>query len=478
MEIAIKQSELAKLISGHLSDMILIFDDDYEIIEINVHQVILYVSLPYFKTLIDTQLGSNGSSKKVTVKVRNSQVAKDIIQIIYQGTNGFQDKFNSLVYLLDFYIVCDFFGLEVNQNLVDKILGLKIDHEVFDLYLDVVEMIGFTNQSVKVIIDNIPIGYDRKKLPESVLTLAKNMFYDTVVIKYNGIYKLDKETDMCDLVMSIGVDCVCKIDECRIFISHRYQIWIVNIETCEITSVINVNRNIYEMYYSRIHNRLFFSTSNQIISLDVETKKTNVIASDSLSMKISPDGSQLVCYRMGCHPIILVDTDKLSVKKITCLNNYLYRLYYINNSSVAICRLNTIGIYDNKTFELVKTINYKHKIDFANISISCDKYFLTFFDKDIFDIDIYVMNKGENIDIYDMNKGECIVTKKFLSSKNRLFICPDMLSAVLCDERNLSICDFPSLENEIDKSIQIDTYCNILSVLFFQNGLYEKWLNE
>jgi len=90
-----------------------------------------------------------------------------------QKTNP--SKLPENVHLLELIKCRCFFGLDIDQSLLDNI---KVNKEDFDLLLDVIDLIGYNENNIKIITDNLPKEYDLSELPtellNKILTLAES----------------------------------------------------------------------------------------------------------------------------------------------------------------------------------------------------------------------------------------------------------------------------------------------------------------
>lgn len=160
---------------GELSDCQLILDDGNEKISLNIHKCILYLASPYFKGMFGNF--SEQKSNCITIIVHNSLVSSDIIKSFYGITTP---KQNDWKYKLDKHICKNFFGLKTRL-----INNIKVPKTNFDEFLDTIELIGYNEKTLKMIIDNVPKNYNFDQLP---LDLLQNMVgisdkYDIFLVK-------------------------------------------------------------------------------------------------------------------------------------------------------------------------------------------------------------------------------------------------------------------------------------------------------
>jgi WD40 repeat protein len=88
-------------------------------------------------------------------------------------------NFNKERHLLETIKCYDFFGLEFDESLLENIQVLEED---FELFLDVIDIIGYNEITIKLINKNLPKDYDLTKFPKELLN---EMYNET--ISYNII---------------------------------------------------------------------------------------------------------------------------------------------------------------------------------------------------------------------------------------------------------------------------------------------------
>ncbi|BCS83662.1 BTB/POZ domain-containing protein [Cotonvirus japonicus] len=160
---------------GELSDCQLILDDGKEKISLNIHKCILYMASPYFKGMFGNF--SEQKSNCITIIVHNSLVSSNIIKSFYGITTP---KQNNWKYELDKHICKNFFGLKTQL-----INNIKVPKTNFNEFLDTIELIGYNEKTLKMIINNVPKDYNFDQLPLDLLQnlIGINDKYDILIIK-------------------------------------------------------------------------------------------------------------------------------------------------------------------------------------------------------------------------------------------------------------------------------------------------------
>ncbi|AAV50364.1 putative BTB/POZ domain-containing protein [Acanthamoeba castellanii mimivirus] len=160
---------------GELSDCQLVLDDGKEKISLNIHKCILYTASPYFKGMFGNF--SEQKSNKVTITVHNSLVSSNIIKSFYGITTP---KQNNWKYKLDKHICKNFFGLKTRLT-----NNIKVPKTNFNEFLDTIELIGYNEKTLKMIINNVPKDYNFDQLPLDLLQSMVGIYdkYDILIIK-------------------------------------------------------------------------------------------------------------------------------------------------------------------------------------------------------------------------------------------------------------------------------------------------------
>lgn len=150
------------LIDDKFFDVIIELIDDEDVLSINAHKIILCVSCEYFEKLFTLFREKNQS--KITIKVPNRYVIRDII-IGFYGRNP-QPCINDWKYQLDLVVCRDFLGLKISSYMIKNII---VPLEGFESLIKVVDLIGFFDETIDIIIRNMPKDYDKSILSDELL---------------------------------------------------------------------------------------------------------------------------------------------------------------------------------------------------------------------------------------------------------------------------------------------------------------------
>lgn len=166
-----------------LSDVKIIFVDDKNQLSLNLHRVILFARCQFFEKMF---LNFKETTQfDVIVNVIDAEVAIDIIKFIY----GFElNQPDNWQYKLKYYICCDYFGLKYQLP-----TNIKIPSDCFDDLLNLVDIIGYNNDTIQILANNLPIDYNISNLPVELLREINNIYSNDMIIsgyKY-GIMNID-----------------------------------------------------------------------------------------------------------------------------------------------------------------------------------------------------------------------------------------------------------------------------------------------
>lgn len=163
--------------SSNVHHITLILKDKINVITINVNKNIL-CNFIYFNKLLTNFL--EAELDEITIDVPNCYVTYDIIinaHRIKLNMGIFSEWKNSAAlfngaqithtkYILESIKCYDFFGLNIDKSILNN---LKIPPDEFDELLHAIELIGFDDNMIKIIAENIPTKYDLSKLSKELL---------------------------------------------------------------------------------------------------------------------------------------------------------------------------------------------------------------------------------------------------------------------------------------------------------------------
>lgn len=272
-----KAYELVK--TSQFCDLELTINDGVNKFVINVHKIILYSSCVYFEKSLT--FGKNHSNS-IEILVPNAFVVYDIIMSFY-GQKINSGNYPEWKIYLESYRCRDFLGLDID---ISDIRNIIIPEEGFELLLDIIESIGYNNETIRLLIKNLPEKYDLNKFPKELLSkivkLSQNHY--CITGKDNYFYVYDIITG--DFIKSIPVNDINSDNEYScgdITVSpNNNQITYIseteNIVTWSLDNIKNSHVVKNEYYkslicYSPDSKNIAFNTSKKIKIIDAESGK-------------------------------------------------------------------------------------------------------------------------------------------------------------------------------------------------------------
>ncbi|AZL89608.1 BTB/POZ domain-containing protein [Megavirus baoshan] len=177
------------------TDLSLILSDNDNTITIDVHKIVLYCSCIYFRKILTF---NETGDKIIKINVPNVYVARDIIESFYNKV--WDNKSKSFIqirkqyiensidypewkYTIELHKCNDYFGFDVDLN---NIYYLQVPKENFDELLDFVDLIGYDNQTIQLLINNLPPNYDLTNLPKELLVVMSKILKSYCFVTLNN----------------------------------------------------------------------------------------------------------------------------------------------------------------------------------------------------------------------------------------------------------------------------------------------------
>nr|URM61846.1 BTB domain containing protein [Mimivirus sp.] len=276
-----------------LSDVKIILVDDKNQLSLNLHRVILFARCQFFEKMFSNF--KEAIQFESVVNVIDVNVARDIIKNIY----GFEiNQPDDWQYKLKYCICCDYFGLKC--QLPDDI---KVPNDCFDDLLNLIDIIGYTRETIQILANNLPVDYNISNLPIELLREINNIYSNDMIIsryKY-GIMNIDiMDKNRCE-VKNIYRKNYCK-NLCylskmdKIIFTRNNKLMVYDLYTDNLQKYTWPNTKIKSLIYNSIKNEL-------IVLVD------NIIKNNS--------SIHIVCVETFNIIETIVDTDsKYNVKKI------------------------------------------------------------------------------------------------------------------------------------------------------------------
>ncbi|BCS82793.1 WD-repeat family protein [Cotonvirus japonicus] len=152
----------------HILVVNLILTDENHSETLTLDKKILIEKCEYFSGML-TKF-SEINSDTIRIKVIDSRISKNIIMSLFEDIdvyiNIINEDYPDWKYLLLLYKCCDFFNIGFNVSHIYKLL---VPSDGFDLLLDVIDLIGYDNNTIWLLNNNLPKDYDIRNFPTELL---------------------------------------------------------------------------------------------------------------------------------------------------------------------------------------------------------------------------------------------------------------------------------------------------------------------
>ncbi|QGR54364.1 btb/poz domain-containing protein [Moumouvirus maliensis] len=478
------------------TDLTLILFDGDNTLTIDVHKIVLYSSCVYFRKLFTF---SKTVEKIIRINVPNVYISRDIIRSFYDKVWDEQKK--CFIKIGEYDLACtkypewkynilshkcnDFFGLDVDFN---KIYFLQVPNENFNELLDFVDLLGYDDESIQLLVNNFPPDYDLTNLSRELLLgiLEKLKLCCFAVLDNNDEIKIWNNGSNDKLKMIYNFDrenkIYCTPDESKIIRANYYSIQYININEQKPIifpsekKYVNTAKNINFVYISADKSTLVTVHEDYTKIWNTETGRlinTLPLNWDMFSASISSKGNYIVVHKYNnereiwdCkNGKILLVFDKNNNKwyetsYISLITSYDISLhafrddncYHYNNmcfspddSEIAIVHERNVKIFNLISGELKKShkIHYNDEIDKLIYSPGGDK------------IMYYII--GRKIKIWNLS------TNDLLESKYRVdtaYFSPDGKHIIYAFKNNIYLWDIQT--DEIVTNFKSD--CDIVDL--------------
>jgi WD40 repeat protein len=367
--------------------------------------------------------------------VPNIYISHDVILSFYNQKTNIAD-YPEWEHLLLSFKCRDFFGIPNNHTLLEN---LEVPAAGFELLLDVIELVGYNDLTIKLLNKNLPDTYDLSKFPLELRNAMSKipMSYNIITSCYSGhikiwnaetynlIHTLDTNTMVFDLCVSsvkkqIAVACYDNI--VKIYNTETFQL---------IHTLIGHTDEVLCVYYSPDNERIVSgSVDNSINIWNTNTGQlVHTLIGHGASVYAvcySPDGKQIASGSVD-ENIIIWDAITYQLVHILNHNNDINSICYSPNSKEIASGSDdpSIKIWNAKTGKLIRTLNAHHK-HVQNVCYSSDNK--------------HIVSGGDDncIKIWNVKTGQLLRT--FVSDGGILCVCysPDN-KQILSSGRNGSV---------------------------------------
>lgn len=357
------------------SDCKLVLDDGNVQVTLNVHKCLLYMNSLYFKAMFDNFKEQDYS--EIKIRVQNSQIATDIIKSFYEKPNVINVDWQ---YQLDYAVEAKFFGVDY---VLDK--NIIVPCIYFDVFINKIELIGYDDTTLGMILNNLPLDYDLDKFPIDFL---------------EGLLASCKEYD--------------------IFLSNKYCFYVWSIADNKFTYSKEIPLKLYHSYLD--NEKIYkFTEHNALVCFNKKTNKSKSILLYDNDKVIEFDGEGVIYYLSENNQIILSHKEIIPTGydfkiSLFCLKTkQLIRTFhshdYFSNEIIVQISINhdkIIVFGDDIQVKKFTTDVCLFTIDEneSGVCIACDpewNYFAV-------GSDYYYDNEDQKITIYDLSNGNQIKT--------------------------------------------------------------------
>lgn len=172
-------------------DIIFIISDKTNTITMRAHKIILLSQCIYFEKLfinfamydLDNILVSvnygTENVRKIKINVHNAYICYDIFQSFYNRVTNV-GEYPYWYHLLESFRCRDFFGLKIDQSLL---LNLNVPEEGFEILMDVIDLLGYTDENIKIINKVLPKKYNLSKFPRELINnMIENAIRSIIIV--------------------------------------------------------------------------------------------------------------------------------------------------------------------------------------------------------------------------------------------------------------------------------------------------------
>ncbi|AGF84913.1 hypothetical protein QJ854_gp869 [Moumouvirus goulette] len=350
--------------------IVLTDNDDTNQMIIETDRDILCQKSKYFQKMFSSLREKNDDL--IFIKVPNPVLAFDIVTSLINDQSIIVQDFEPL-YLLE-YIKCqDFFGIKIDGTCLKNI---KIEHQYFDLLLDVIDIIGYDDFTIKIITENLPDNYNFSNFPKELLNEINRLsnLYKIVYWTRRGyVHTVDLETgsteDLGLYLKPIGNIFTSKSGNIIIF-SLKKEVVVYNINTNN-KVVISLDFTLKNCYISDMGNYIAITSSNKVCIYHINTNKNfeeevkailigeKYLTCGTENLCFSSDELYLICG-LGMNLEIINISKSLDKKNELVGHNYLIESVCHSENGFWICSSdckNNIIIWSVKTGQIHKSIS-------------------------------------------------------------------------------------------------------------------------
>ncbi|AVL94426.1 putative BTB/POZ domain-containing protein [Moumouvirus australiensis] len=160
-----------------LSDVkLILIDRNNNKKSLNLHKIILYTGSSFFEKMFDKFKEKNQS--EIVLEVFDVDIFSDVLKSFY----GFEIKIKkNWKYQLGNYICHQYLLLECELPET-----LKIPENEFEEFLDITQLLEYTDRVIKIVADNLPFDFDLNKLSIELIKEIEKFYVDYQILTFDN----------------------------------------------------------------------------------------------------------------------------------------------------------------------------------------------------------------------------------------------------------------------------------------------------
>ncbi|AEQ33139.1 BTB-POZ domain and tricorn protease domain 2 containing protein [Megavirus chiliensis] len=437
-------------LDNKFSDLSITLSNDTDKYIINVNKCILYASSSYFEKMFSDFRESNQSN--IIINVDNIEAAKIVIESIYDIP--IPQNIDWLLQI-DIYKYFDYFCIP------HQLPDIHINSNDFDIFLDKIDCLGYPDNIVQCIINNLPLNYDISQFPTELLKSIYNLCQANNILFHTGeiFFIQNLKNNNLTQIHSLKSD--------NYFVEFEYipdngQIFIMeNDKNCEkVSQMYIINENVESKQITNINldyfiplgikylsdNEILLHCDQKLIKYNLQTKEKDNFFDNDHDIQKSCFDTDLIHTVIGQWNCIQI-YDNLTKNLINQLEHY---------QTIDLCISSQIHCVIIQTSKKIKIWDYsanKIKTIYDKKYIQCDIKFSP-------DNKHILISNYNSVFIYNtvtyQFKKEIILTKKSSFDKTKMdFLIGGEL--IICKGNFMYIYDkeFKELINKIETHVYI-----------------------
>ncbi|BCS83131.1 WD40 family protein [Cotonvirus japonicus] len=341
-------------------------NDKNDEIKIDVHRLIVCANCLYFeKMLTGDFIEANKSIVKIDVP--NTHIVYDIIMSFY-GQNTNSKNYETWYHVLMKIKCMDYLGIKLNPFLPHNFC---VPSEGFELLIDSINIIGYSDHNIKILAQNLPINCDLANFSNEIITKICNSAkkYCAVILDEDFIKIID--IDNKTVLKKIAIDDVDGIfDHCVCSPNGRYAaLYGICGKICIYDLLFEKNIGYLENYskgcdtlcYTNDNSKIIIAKNNKIRIFDAVSKQ--LIKKIKIKYNINTlchfsDTNQIICGTIKGAAIINIENGEI-IQNILGRGNITSINISPNGNNIVLCcknNNNIISLWDKHLNKITHNI--------------------------------------------------------------------------------------------------------------------------